>query len=69
MAKPKMTLRAEITGYEPPDIVEVIHPDGFRQYFGDVLATFYRMKCVVDGEEETARWFRDYFGDVERVAC
>ena len=69
MAKPKLPpLRAELVYDADPGIVEIIHPDGFRQYVGGIGAVFYRMKAVADGADEAAKWFRTYFGDVVHIA-
>lgn len=70
MAKPKIPpLQAELVYNADPGIVEIIHPDGFRQYVSGIGAVFYRMKVVADGADEAAKWFRTHFGDVERIAC
>ena len=67
MAKPKLPpLWAEVT-YVAPDPVEVLHPDGSQQILGGPWATFYRMKCVVDGQESAAKYIRDLFGPAERI--
>jgi len=67
MAKPKLPpLWAEVS-YTAPDPVEVLHPDGSRQILGGPWATFYRMKCVVDGQEAAAAYIRSLFGPAERI--
>lgn len=67
MAKPKLpALWAEIA-YTMPKPVQIIHPDGFSQVLGGPWATFYRMKCLVDGQEAAAEYILRLFGPAERI--
>ena len=67
MAKPKLpALWAEVS-YTMPEPVEVLHPDGSRQTLGGPWATFYRMKCLVDGQEAAAEFILRVFGPAERI--
>ena len=67
MAKPKLPpLWAEIS-YTAPAPVQIIHPDGLMQTVGGPAATFYRMKCVADGQEAAAEYIRRLFGPSERI--
>lgn len=67
MAKPKLPpLWAEIS-YTAPDPVEIVHTDGLTQILGGPWATFYRMKCVADGQEAAAEYILRLFGSSERI--
>ena len=67
MAKPKLPpLKAEIL-YAEPEPVDIFHDDGLIQVIGGPWATFYRMKCVVDGQPAAAQFIRRIFGDAEFV--
>lgn len=67
MAKPKLPpLKAELL-YGEPEPADIFHDDGLIQVIGGPWATFYRMKCAVDGQPAAAKFIRQIFGDAEFI--